>query len=109
MGRAYISVYVIWFQSSFQREEEEFMALKKKQRDSLYLWNYLLLVQVQSLFEGLPLKKKSGGAVVPRTITHIMTSDLQCFKVIRGALFKRKSSQVQTVVRYLWCETRSGD
>lgn len=57
MGRSYISVYVIWFQRSFQREEEEFMALKKKQRDSLYMWNYLLLVQVESLFEGLPLKK----------------------------------------------------
>lgn len=62
MGRSYISVYVIWFQRSFQREEEEFMALKKKQRDSLYMWNYLLLVQVESLFEGLPLKKKIWGS-----------------------------------------------
>lgn len=95
-----------------KREDKEFMALKKSRTihyicGIVYFWCRWNLSLKACHFSK---KKKSHREVGPRTITHIMTNDLQGFKEICGPLFKRKWSQAQiVVVRYLWYETRSGD
>lgn len=111
IGRSYSSVVVIGFRGLFKERGWRVSSTEKRQGKPLYMWNFLLLVQVEALFEGLPFfyKKSSQGEVVPRTVTNIMTSDLQCFRVISGALFTRARAPAQTVVRCLWGAARSGE
>lgn len=116
MGRSYSYVYGIWFQKSFQREKiGGLWPWKRKQTNKQT--RSIIYVELSTFGTGgisfwrlavfLKKKKKSGDDLVPRTITHIMTGDLQCFQVVSGTLFKRKWSH-HTLVRYL-CETRSRD
>lgn len=67
------------------------MVLEENVGKAIIYGDFLPLVPVETLFEGLPffLKEYSWGEVVPMPTTNI-TNDLYCFKVIRGALFKRK-------------------
>ena len=58
MGRSYkFRLWDLALEVFSKREGRGFITLEKKktknQRDLLYMWNCLLLVQVESLFEGL--------------------------------------------------------
>lgn len=88
MERSYTSVSEV----VLQREDKEFMALKKQKQihylyGIIYFWGRWNLSLKACHFSK---KKKTRGRSGARDNHHIMTGDLQCFKVISGALFNRK-------------------